>query len=77
MIRELHVYGEAVAIGDKGAEGTIQHKGYGIKLMKKAEEIAKQHGKGKIVVISGIGVREYFRRKLDYALEGPYMIKNI
>ncbi len=77
LIRELHVYGEAVAIGDKGAEGTIQHKGYGIKLMKKAEEIAKQHGKGKIVVISGIGVREYFRRKLDYALEGPYMIKNI
>ena len=75
LIRELHVYGEAVGIGEKGGENSIQHKGYGIKLMKKAEEIAKQNGKDKIVVISGVGVREYFRRKLDYKLEEPYMVK--
>ena len=42
--------------------------------MAKAEEIAKQSGKNKMVVISGIGAREYFR-KLGYGLEWVYMTK--
>lgn len=71
LIRELHVYGTATAIGD---EGLVQHKGWGKKLMEKAEEIAKEQGKNKIVVISGVGVREYYR-KLGYQKEGPYMVK--
>ncbi len=72
LIRELHVYGTATAIGD---EGVVQHKGWGKKLMQKAEEIALQHGKNKMVVISGVGVREYYKRKLGYCKEGPYMVK--
>jgi len=44
--------------------------------MAQAEEIARKNGKNKIVVISGIGAREYFR-KLGYSLEGPYMVKLI
>ena len=32
------------------------------------------YGKDKIVIISGIGAREYFR-KFSYKLEGPYMTK--
>tara|TARA_Y100000310_G_scaffold339263_2_gene431418 strand:- start:234 stop:2138 length:1905 start_codon:yes stop_codon:yes gene_type:complete len=75
LIRELHVYSQAVSIGEKSKD-SIQHKGIGKKLMKKAEEIAKKHGKDKVVVISGIGVREYFK-KIGYKLEGPYMVKNI
>lgn len=74
IIRELHVYGQAVAIG--ADENKTQHKGFGKQLMAKAEEIAKQNGKDKMVVISGIGVREYYR-KLGYILEGPYMVKKI
>ena len=73
LIRELHVYGTATAIGE---EGTIQHRGWGKKLMKKAEEIARANGKNKIVVISGVGVRGYYR-KLGYKLEGVYMVKKI
>ena len=42
--------------------------------MKKAEEIALQNHKNKIVVISGIGARDYYK-KLGYEGEGAYMVK--
>ena len=73
LIRELHVYGMAVAIGASEEEKS-QHKGYGKKLMAEAERIARVNGKDKMVVISGVGVRAYYR-KLGYAREGPYMVK--
>lgn len=75
LIRELHVYGQAVKIGSADSTKS-QHKGYGKRLMEKAEEIAKSHGKDKMVVISGVGVRGYYR-KIGYSLEGPYMVKRI
>ena len=75
LIRELHVFSSAVQIGKKD-EDSFQHKGIGKSLMKNAEEIAKQNGKDKIVVISGIGARNYFR-KLGYELEGVYMVKKL
>lgn len=71
LLRELHVYGAATAIGD---DGIIQHRGWGKKLMEKAEEIAQEYGKNKMVVISGVGVREYYH-KLGYKKEGMYMVK--
>lgn len=74
LLRELHVYGTATAIGDGGL---VQHKGWGKKLMLKAEEIAQEHGKNKMVVISGVGVRKYYEEKLGYVKEGPYMVKNL
>ena len=73
LIRELHVYGTATAIGN---EGLVQHKGFGKKLMEKAESISLDSGKDKMVVISGVGVREYYK-KLGYVKEGPYMVKKI
>ncbi len=75
-IRELHVYGEAVKIGEKGSQ--VQHRGLGIKLMQEAEKIAKEeyHIK-KLLVISGIGVRNYYINKLNYKRDGPYVSKNI
>lgn len=75
LIRELHVYGGAVSIG--GSEKKkIQHKGIGKELMAKTESISKLNGKNKIVVISGVGVRDYYR-KLGYKKEGPYMVKKL
>lgn len=71
LIRELHVYGTATSLGK---DGKVQHKGWGQKLMKVAEKIAVEHGKKKMVVISGVGVREYFRCKLGYKKEGRYMV---
>jgi elongator complex protein 3 len=73
MIRELHVYGTATAIGE---EGSVQHKGWGKKLMQEAEKIAKKHKKTKMLVISGIGVRQYYY-KLGYKKEGPYVTKQL
>lgn len=73
LIRELHVFGTATSIGKKTH---LQHKGIGKILLKEAEDICKTYYKNKIVVISGVGARSYYK-KLGYRLEGPYMIKKI
>lgn len=74
MIRELHVYGQTASISEKGSH--TQHKGLGIKLVKEAEKITKNNNLKKIAVISGIGVRDYYRKKLGYKLKDGYMIKS-
>ncbi len=74
IVRELHVYAAAVEVGKKADERQVQHRGYGKMLLKKAEEIARKRGKNKMLVISGIGAREYYK-KLSYQKEGPYMGK--
>jgi len=75
LIRELHVFSPATQIG-KSSEDSYQHKGLGKRLMAKAETIAKECDKNKIVVIAGIGARKYFE-KIVYSLNGPYMSKTI
>ena len=45
-------------------------------LLKEAEKTCKDYYKKKIIVISGIGAREYYR-KLGYKKEGVYMVKSI
>ena len=67
MVRELHVYGPTLKLKEK-ATNEWQHKGLGKLLMKEAEKIAKKKGYKNIRVISGIGVREYYR-KLGYKLD--------
>jgi len=79
LIRELHVYGKAVSLGDalnENLSNIIQHKGFGRKLLKKAESIAKENRMNKMVVISGVGVREYYR-KLGYKKQGVYVVKGV
>ena len=75
VIRELHVFGNEAAIG-KRKTGDSQHKGFGSQLLEKAEEISRKAGFKKIAVISGIGVREYYRKR-GYELEGTYLVKKI
>ncbi len=75
VIRELHVYGPTVALG-RHLKTASQHKGLGYKLLKKAEKIAKWHEAKKIAVISGVGVRDYYR-KLGYELQETYMVKTL
>ena len=67
MIRELHVYGPTLKLKEQ-AKNEWQHKGLGKMLMAKAEEIAKKKGYKDIRVISGVGVREYYK-KLGYELD--------
>jgi len=75
MIRELHVYGQALNLGDKKTKAT-QHTGLGKWLMEEAEKITKDKKYKEIYVISGIGVREYYKR-LGYILKEPYMVKKL
>ncbi len=76
IVRELHVYGKATGLGVTGIEGSAQHRGYGSQLLHVAERIARENGKRKLLVISGVGVRNYYE-KLGYAREGPYMGKEL
>jgi len=62
MIREIHVYGPSLEIG-KHSQTKSQHLGLGEKLIKHAEQIARNCGLPKIAVISSIGTREYYRKK--------------
>ncbi len=75
FIRELHTYGQTLVIGTKKRTAS-QHKGWGKKLMIEAERIAKKKKCAKIAVISGIGVRDYYRH-LGYKLENTYLVKKL
>lgn len=76
LIRELHVYGSMVRLGDRKDE-LWQHQGYGESLLREAEKIASEsYDRNKLLINSGIGARSYYR-KLGYKKEGPYMSKII
>lgn len=72
LIRELHVYGELIPVGYNQVK--VQHHGIGKALMKKAEQISQEEECKNIAVISGVGVRDYYR-KFSYKLKNTYMFK--
>ncbi|WP_292467081.1 tRNA uridine(34) 5-carboxymethylaminomethyl modification radical SAM/GNAT enzyme Elp3 [Methanolobus sp.] len=76
LVRELHIFGSTVAVGKDAGKNDWQHRGYGKELISYAEELAYDAGYRKVAIISGIGVRQYYR-KAGYELENVYMTKNI
>ncbi|PIZ27245.1 MAG: tRNA uridine(34) 5-carboxymethylaminomethyl modification radical SAM/GNAT enzyme Elp3, partial [Chloroflexi bacterium CG_4_10_14_0_8_um_filter_46_9] len=76
LIRELHIFGHEVPLGEK-EEQAAQHQGLGKELLREAERIAAEefHIK-KLSILSGVGVRDYYR-PLGYDLEGDYMVKQL
>lgn len=74
-VRELHTYGQLVGVGQQNKTAS-QHKGLGMKLVKEAEKIAQKNGYKKIAVISGVGVRGYYR-KFGYKKMGTYVGKKL
>lgn len=62
MIREIHVYGRSLAIGQKDSD-KAQHFGFGKKLIAKAAAISRKAGFRQLAVISAIGTREYYRQR--------------
>ena len=70
LIRELHVYGDVLKVNEHADK--VQHMGYGKMLLNTAEELAKQNGRYKMAVISGVGVREYYRKR-GY-IDGTYYL---
>ncbi len=69
MIREIHVYGSVVSLGETGTGA--QHLGLGRMLISKAKEIAGEAGYDRLNVISAVGTREYYR-SLGFVDRGLY-----
>jgi len=77
MVRELHVFGSEVPLGEQRI-GAAQHRGLGGELLREAERIARDEIQArKIAIISGVGAREYFRSECGYELDGDYMVKGL
>jgi elongator complex protein 3 len=78
IVREIKVVGELVPKDMVPNRYTqIQHRGFGKLLMKNAEKISgEEFDAKKLAVISGIGVRDFFRN-LDYHLDGVYVSKKL
>ena len=76
IVRELHVYGPVVPIGEHD-RNAWQHKGYGISLLREAERLSKEeYDVRKIVVLSALGTKEYYMRA-GYRRDGPYVSKHL
>ena len=75
LIREVHVYGQSLPVGAE-KDGAAQHSGLGTQLLQEAEKVAKQHGFGRVAVISAVGTRQYY---LDRGFKRGelYLTKNI
>ncbi len=76
IVRELHVYGHELSLGEREAE-SAQHKGLGKMLLAEAERIAAgEFNAGRLFVISGVGARPYYRTT-GYELNRGYMVKKL
>ncbi len=73
MIRELHVYGPAVNVGQAGR---VQHRGLGEQLISRAVELAKEAGFLKLAVIAAVGTRSYYER-FGFVECGRYWIRAV
>ena len=77
LIREMHVYGKMVpSYLSKFEKSNSQHRGIGKHMLKIAENIAINQGFNKMAIISGVGVRGFYR-KSGYEVEDNYMTKRL
>lgn len=76
LVRELHIYGPEVPIGAAANERAFQHRGFGKRLLARAEDVSKENGCKKLLILSGLGAKQYYK-KLGYNYEGIYMGKNL
>ena len=79
LIRELHVFGFVKSVASPVSNddhNVVQHMGFGKLLISKAETIAFCNGFKSVAIISGVGVRTYYRR-LGYELSKSYMLKTL
>jgi elongator complex protein 3 len=76
IIRELKVVGRELPLGEKAGRA-LQHKGYGKELIDEAERICLEvFDKKHLFVLSGVGVKEYYRN-LGFKDDGVYLSKTI
>ncbi|MDO8499308.1 MAG: tRNA uridine(34) 5-carboxymethylaminomethyl modification radical SAM/GNAT enzyme Elp3 [bacterium] len=75
IIRELHTYGQMLELGTRNKKAS-QHQGLGKQMMLAAEDICRKNKVKKLAVISGVGVRDYYRHA-GFRLENSYMVKKL
>ncbi|MCJ7714980.1 MAG: GNAT family N-acetyltransferase, partial [Anaerolineales bacterium] len=75
IIREIHIYGESVPVGEEKA-GAAQHAGLGTALLTEGEKIAAEKGFPKIAVISAVGTRQYYLER-GYKRGELYLVKQL
>ena len=75
LIREVHVFGQALAVGAEQS-GATQHSGLGTRLLKEAESIARQAGYRRLAVIAAIGTRLYYQSR-GFTRGELYMVKEL
>lgn len=77
LVRELHVYGPEMPLSSREADA-VQHRGFGRALLEEAERIASEEFSApEMKIISGVGVREYYRTGFGYSLRSDYMVKTL
>ena len=77
LIRELHVYGPELSLSQRNPKAA-QHRGLGKALLREAEQIAAERFKAQwMVILSGVGAREYYRTEFGYHSQGDYMVKRL
>lgn len=77
MIREIHVYGPALSIGQPGTSGdttlgAAQHVGVGTRLLAEARRISQEAGFKRLSVIAAIGTQAYYAAR-GFTQSGLYM----
>ena len=75
IIREVHVYGQSLAVGDAQA-GAAQHIGLGTRLLEDAEQIARGRGYQCLAVIAAVGTRRYYEAR-GFQRGQLYFVKDI
>lgn len=84
FIRELHTYGQSLAIKLKSSKAVknkkndneVQHTGFGKQLVAMSEKICKDNNIDTLAVISGVGVKGYYK-KLGFKENQTYLVKKI
>jgi len=77
LIRELHVFGPEIPLSERRLEAA-QHKGLGKALLREAERIAADEFQAwQMVVLSGVGAKEYYRSEFGYSSLGDYMVREL
>jgi len=59
IIREVHVYGQSLAVGAE-QNGAAQHAGLGTRLLVEADRLARTKGYRRMAVIAAVGTRQYY-----------------
>ncbi|HEC81682.1 MAG TPA: GNAT family N-acetyltransferase, partial [Thermoplasmatales archaeon] len=76
IVRELKVVGREIPLGESSGLG-VQHRGFGRELLEEASRICREEFDcRRLFVLSGVGVKEYYR-KLGFRDYGVYVSKKL